>query len=177
MVSKSVAMYFLMLSSRWFYNGFSRLLLCCDILIVRSLFCGVALWYLLLACCSLVACLLLACCLLAAHLWLACCLLAAHLWWRYAAGGPFFVVIGAVCGSCMDKKRTQPKAVASIIFCSIFSEDYSPRWIASEGQTSAQVPHSVQTSGLIEYFSPSEIAPEGHSSIHVPQAMQSSPIT
>ena len=62
MVSKSVAMYFLMLSSRWFYNGFSRLLLCCDILIVRSLFCGVALWYLLLACGSLVACLLLACC-------------------------------------------------------------------------------------------------------------------
>ena len=167
-----------MLSSRWFYNGFSRLLLCCDILIVRSLFCGVALWYLLLAGGSLVACLLLACCSLAAHLWLACCLLAAHLWRRYAAEGfLFFVVIGAVCGSCMDKKRTQPKAVASIIFCSIFSEDYSPRWIASEGQTSAQVPHSVQTSGLIEYFSPSEIAPEGHSSIHVPQAMQSSPIT
>ena len=118
------------------------------------------------------------CCSLVAHLWLACCLLAAHLWRRYAAEGfLFFVVIGAVCGSCMDKKRTQPKAVASIIFCSIFSEDYSPRWIASEGQTSAQVPHSVQTSGLIEYFSPSEIAPEGHSSIHVPQAMQSSPIT
>ena len=152
MVSKSVAMYFLMLSYRWFYNGFSRLLLCCDRLIVKSLFCGVALWYLLLACCSLVA---------------ALC----------GRGFPFFVVIGAVCGSCMDKKRTQPKAVASIIFCSIFSEDYSPRWIASEGQTSAQVPHSVQTSGLIEYFSPSEIAPEGHSSIHVPQAMQSSPIT
>ena len=152
MVSKSVAMYFLMLSSRWFYNGFSRLLLCCDRLIVKSLFCGVALWFLLLACGSLVA---------------ALC----------GRGFPFFVVIGAVCGSCMDKKRTQPKAVASIIFCSIFSEDYSPRWIASEGQTSAQVPHSVQTSGLIEYFSPSEIAPEGHSSIHVPQAMQSSPIT
>ena len=163
MVSKSVAMYFLMLSSRWFYNGFSRLLLCCDRLIVKSLFCGVALWYLLLACGSLVACLLLACCSLVAGL--------------CGRGFPFFVVIGAGCGSCMDKKRTQPKAVASIIFCSIFSEDYSPRWIASEGQTSAQVPHSVQTSGLIEYFSPSEIAPEGHSSIHVPQAMQSSPIT
>jgi hypothetical protein len=25
-----------------------------------------------------------------------------------------------------------------------------PRWIASEGHTSAQVPHSVHTSGLIE---------------------------
>ena len=174
MVSKSVAMYFLMLSSRWFYNGFSRLLLCCDRLIVRSLFCGVALWCLLLACGSLVACLLLACCSLVACLLLACCSLVAALCGR---GFPFFVVIGAVCGSCRDKKRTQPKAVASIIFCSIFSEDYSPRWIASEGQTSAQVPHSVQTSGLIEYFSPSEIAPEGHSSIHVPQAMQSSPIT
>ena len=75
MVSKSVAMYFLMLSSRWFYNGFSRLLLCCDRLIVKSLFCGVALWYLLLSCGSLVACLLLACCSVAAHLWLTGCLL------------------------------------------------------------------------------------------------------
>ena len=45
------------------------------------------------------------------------------------------------------------------------------------GQTLAQVPHSVQASGLIEYFSPSEIAPTGHSSIHVPQAIQSSLIT
>ena len=27
--------------------------------------------------------------------------------------------------------------------------NYSPRWIASEGQTEAQVPHSVQTSGSI----------------------------
>ncbi len=51
------------------------------------------------------------------------------------------------------------------------------RLIASEGQTSAQVPHSVHVSGSIEYFSPSEIAPDGHSSIHVPQAIQSSPIT
>jgi len=49
-------------------------------------------------------------------------------------------------------------------------------WIASEGQTSAQVAHSVQRSGSITYFSPSEIAPDGHSSIHVPQAIQSSPI-
>ena len=72
MVSKSVAMYFLMLSSRWFYNGFSRLLLCCDILIVRSFFCGVALWYLLLACCLLVARLLFACCSLVACLLFAC---------------------------------------------------------------------------------------------------------
>ena len=55
--------------------------------------------------------------------------------------------------------------------------DYSPRLIASLGQTLAQVPHSVQASGLIEYFSPSEIAPTGHSSIHVPQAIQSSLIT
>ena len=84
MVSKSVAMYFLMLSSRWFYNGFSRLLLCCDRLIVRSLFCGVALWCLLLACGSLVACLL-----------LACCLLAAHLWRRYAAEGFLFLLLSA----------------------------------------------------------------------------------
>lgn len=51
------------------------------------------------------------------------------------------------------------------------------RLIASEGHTSAHVPHSVQASGLIEYLSPSEIAPTGHSSIHVPHAIQSSPIT
>ena len=57
------------------------------------------------------------------------------------------------------------------------STDYSARLIASEGQTEAQVPHSVQASASIEYFSPSEIAPEGHSSIHVPHAIQSSPIT
>ena len=52
-----------------------------------------------------------------------------------------------------------------------------PNLIASEGQTSAQVPHSVHISGLIEYLSPSEIAPTGHSSIQVPHAIQSSPIT
>jgi hypothetical protein len=55
--------------------------------------------------------------------------------------------------------------------------NYLPKLIASEGQASAHEPHSVQTSGLIEYFSPSEIAPTGHSSIHVPQAIQSSLIT
>ena len=53
----------------------------------------------------------------------------------------------------------------------------SYRVIAPEGHASAQVPHSVHSSGLIEYFSPSEIAPTGHSSIHVPQATQSSLIT
>ena len=42
---------------------------------------------------------------------------------------------------------------------------YYPWLIASEGHTSAQVPHSVHMSGLIEYLSPSEIAPTGHSSI------------
>ena len=55
--------------------------------------------------------------------------------------------------------------------------DYSPGWIASVGQASAQVPHSVHMSGLMLYLSPSEIAPTGHSSIQVPQAMQSSLIT
>ena len=64
-----------------------------------------------------------------------------------------------------------------LLYFFLIARDYSPRLIASEGQTSAHVPHSVHTSGLIEYFSPSEIAPEGHSSIHVPQAMQLSPIT
>lgn len=59
----------------------------------------------------------------------------------------------------------------------IKSLPYSPRLIASCGQTLAHVPHSVQRSGLIEYFSPSEIASTGHSPIHVPHAMQSSPIT
>ena len=57
------------------------------------------------------------------------------------------------------------------------SENYSPGWIASEGQTPAQVPQSTHRSGLIEYLSPSEIASDGHSSMQVPQAMQSSPIT
>ncbi len=54
---------------------------------------------------------------------------------------------------------------------------FQPRCIASEGHTSAHVPHSVHISGSIEYFSPSEIAPTGHSSMHDPQAMQSSLIT
>lgn len=54
---------------------------------------------------------------------------------------------------------------------------YAGNDIASDGQTSAHVPHSVQASGLIEYLSPSEIAPAGHSSIQVPHAIQSSPIT
>ena len=54
---------------------------------------------------------------------------------------------------------------------------YSPKLIASDGHASAQVPHSVQASGSIEYLSPSEIAQTGHSSIQVPQAIQSSLIT
>ena len=117
MVSKSVAMYFLMLSSRWFYNGFSRLLLCCDRLIVKSLFCGVALWYLLLACGSLVACLLLACCSLAAHLWLACCLLAAHLWRRYAAEGFLFLLLSApFVGRVWTKKGRNLKRSRPLYF-------------------------------------------------------------
>lgn len=68
--------------------------------------------------------------------------------------------------------------MSSLLFVVIKSttDDY-PRWIASEGQTSAHVPHSVHASGLIEYLSPSEIAPTGHSSIQVPQAIQSSLIT
>ena len=55
--------------------------------------------------------------------------------------------------------------------------NYAPGEIAPEGQTSAHVPQSTQTSGSIEYFAPSEIAPVGHSSMQVPQAMQSSLIT
>jgi hypothetical protein len=51
---------------------------------------------------------------------------------------------------------------------------YSPGWIASEGQTLAQVPQSTHKSASIEYFSPSLIASDGHSSMQVPQAMQSS---
>jgi len=49
--------------------------------------------------------------------------------------------------------------------------------IASLGQTSAQLPHSVQTSLLItKYSSPSEIAPLGHSSIQIPHDKQASVI-
>ena len=106
MVSKSVAMYFLMLSSRWFYNGFSRLLLCCDRLIVRSLFCGVALWYLLLACGLLAACLL-----------LTCGLLAAHLWRRYAAEGFLFLLLSApFLGRVWTKKGRNLKRSRPLYF-------------------------------------------------------------
>jgi len=49
-------------------------------------------------------------------------------------------------------------------------------WIASEGQASAHVPQSVQTSGSITKISPSEIASTGHSLMQDPQAMQSSVI-
>ena len=61
--------------------------------------------------------------------------------------------------------------------CFSLIQDYSPGWIASDGQTPAHVPQSTHRSGLIEYLSPSEIASDGHSSMQVPQAMQSSPIT
>ena len=62
------------------------------------------------------------------------------------------------------------------LYC-LYQRNYSPGWIASDGQTPAQVPQSTHRSGLIEYLSPSEIASDGHSSMQVPQAMQSSPIT
>ena len=113
MVSKSVAMYFLMLSSRWFYNGFSRLLLCCDRLIVKSLFCGVALWYLLLACGSLVACLLLACCSLVACLLLACCSLVVALCGR----GVLFLLLSApFVGRVWTKKGRNLKRSRPLYF-------------------------------------------------------------
>ena len=54
---------------------------------------------------------------------------------------------------------------------------YSSIEIHSTGQTSAQEPQSVQSSGSITYISPSEIASTGHSSIHVPHAIHSSEIT
>lgn len=51
---------------------------------------------------------------------------------------------------------------------------YSPLG-APTGQTSAQLPHSVQTAGSMTYLpSPSEIADTGHSASHAPHAMQSS---
>lgn len=48
---------------------------------------------------------------------------------------------------------------------------------AETGQTSAQAPHSMQTSASITYLSPSLIAETGHSPAQAPQAMQSSEIT
>jgi len=48
-------------------------------------------------------------------------------------------------------------------------------WGAPTGQTSAQVPHSVQASAEISYLpSPSEMAEVGHSGSQAPHAMQSS---
>ena len=75
-------------------------------------------------------------------------------------------------------KKNRPPFIGSLYKSvkKIRRTDY-PKWIASEGQTSEHVPHSVHISGLIEYLSPSEIAPTGHSSIQVPQAIQSSLIT
>ena len=61
--------------------------------------------------------------------------------------------------------------------CKVQRELFYAKEMASEGHTSAQVPHSTQTSGSIEYFSPSETAPTAHSSMQVPHAMQSSLIT
>lgn len=61
--------------------------------------------------------------------------------------------------------------------CKVQRELFYAKEMAPEGHTSAQVPHSTQTSGSIEYFSPSEIAPTAHSSMQVPHAMQSSLIT
>ena len=72
------------------------------------------------------------------------------------------------------KKAARETRTASVV---ILNKMPYPKLIASDGHTSAQVPHSVHMSGLIEYFSPSEIAPAGHSSIQVPQAIQLSPIT
>ena len=80
--------------------------------------------------------------------------------------------------SADNKKAASPLGESSsALVCHTDDCSGYPKWIASEGQTSAQVPHSVQASGLIEYLSPSEIAPTGHSSIQVPHAIQSSLIT
>ena len=48
--------------------------------------------------------------------------------------------------------------MAQSLWFLLLTSDY-PSWIASEGQTLAQLPQSMHKSGLIEYFSPSEIAP------------------
>jgi hypothetical protein len=57
-----------------------------------------------------------------------------------------------------EGKRNDKRAflVSFFVLCEFC--DY-PSWIASEGQTLAQLPQSMHISGLIEYFSPSEIAP------------------
>jgi hypothetical protein len=72
--------------------------------------------------------------------------------------------------ACRNKKQLRlPGAV-------FLSFDYSALG-APTGQTSAQLPHSMQTSGLISYLpSPSAIASTGHSAAHAPQEMHSSVI-
>ena len=54
-------------------------------------------------------------------------------------------------------KKTGSNLAQSFWFC--FKNFDYPSWIASEGQTLAQLPQSMHNSGSIEYFSPSEIAP------------------
>lgn len=49
--------------------------------------------------------------------------------------------------------------------------------MASDGQASTHEPQSMHKSGSIEYLSPSKIASDGHSSMQLPHAMQSSLIT
>ena len=56
------------------------------------------------------------------------------------------------------KLKETGSIMAQSLWFLFLTSDY-PSWIASEGQTLAQLPQSMHKSGLIEYFSPSEIAP------------------
>ena len=65
----------------------------------------------------------------------------------------------------------KPAPIARSRFCCL--HDYSAAG-APTGQTSAQLPHSMQVSGLISYLpSPSKIASTGHSAAHAPQEIHS----
>ena len=52
-----------------------------------------------------------------------------------------------LCVLCGEKKGCLQEKAAYTFCCRLY---YSAGWIASDGQTSAQVPQSVHTSGLIE---------------------------
>jgi len=73
----------------------------------------------------------------------------------------------------INKKASLKCQVGFLAMCEDF---YSSGLIAPVGQTSSQVPQSVQVSGFTLKMSPSSIAPTGHSPWQAPHAIQSSEI-
>jgi hypothetical protein len=74
--------------------------------------------------------------------------------------------------SMLQNKEAVPSGTASFRYNG-FQRVNQGASIASEGQTDAQRPHSVQSSALMKRLSPfSDIALTGHSDSHTPQLVQ-----